>query len=90
MVSERPRSCTPRAQAGGCPRRQAPHLAEHTCGRDHDAYGERGAAGQQQQFMKKLAMTASRAELHPVSSTIRNSQVPQFGTRKFHNSELVS
>ena len=41
----------PRAQAGGTA--PVPRLADYACSRDHDAYGERGHAGKQQQFMKK-------------------------------------
>jgi hypothetical protein len=38
----------PRAQAGGtAPAARPPRLAEHACGRDYDAYGERGDAGKQ-------------------------------------------
>ena len=52
MVSERPPVCTTPCADRGAPA-PAPHLADYACSRDHDAYGERGHAGKQQQFMKK-------------------------------------
>jgi hypothetical protein len=51
MVSERPRSAFPWTGRGALA--PSPRLAEYACSRDHDAYGERGDAGKQQQFMKK-------------------------------------
>ncbi len=63
-----------RAQAGGT----VPRLADYACSRDHDAYGERGHAAKQQQFMNEKPGHDSPPS---VSST---------GTREFHNSELVS
>jgi hypothetical protein len=68
----------PVRRPGALPPPPGPRLAEYACSRDHDAYDERGHAGKQQQFMKNMKKPGHdslphRTELHPASSTIRNS-----------------
>ena len=43
----------PVRRPGALPPPPGPRLAEYACSRDHDAYGERGHAGKQQESMKK-------------------------------------
>jgi hypothetical protein len=77
MVSERPPVLHPPCAGRGalCPRRQAPRLAEHACGRDQTPMANAATQESSRASYKILAMTAS-----PRRAEIAVPQVPQFGT----------